>query len=140
MNVGRSKSGLPTLTENGGGSTNTGSATCIAAATGAPLTPLFVPKGYSNGDHAIFAVKPGYVVAEAGHDRGGEVVSVYRIREIYPPDHPEKPNLVELSAPVYEYGDGDEVGDANFRDVAKAALAKSKCYHCREPHYINAKE
>ena len=137
MNCGRSKSGQPILTENGGGATNTGSATCIAGPNGEKVKPLLIPKGYSQGDHAIFVAKAGIgmVVAEAEHSRRGESVSVRRIVTICADDDPERPNWVELSGPIYEWENGDGTGDETFYNVARAALDKSHCYHCREPHF-----
>ncbi len=73
MKAGRSKSGQPTTTENGGGMTNTGSATIVCGADGQKLKPLFIPRGYSNGDHAIFVIEPGKThLIHASRDQGGE--------------------------------------------------------------------
>ncbi len=61
MKCERSRSGLPTVTESGGGMTNTGYATVIASADGTALKPLFVPKGYANQEHAIFVLRSGSI-------------------------------------------------------------------------------
>lgn len=129
MKIGRSKSGLPTITESGGGMSNTGYSTIICGEEGQRLTPLFVPRGYSNGDHAIFVVHPGkthYLKAE--HDRRGESVSLYRIDGI------DEEDFI-LSTLVGEYQDGDSNIPMQFQTAVEVALAKAKCYHCREAHY-----
>jgi len=130
----RSKSGLPTLTENGGGSTNTGMAMIICGSEGQPLAPLFVPRGYSNGDHAIFAVHIGNVIVRAEHSKAGESVTLNRITAIHPDDGSDKANAV-IEEPIGSYENGDSDTD-NFTMAMSAALEKSKCYHCREPHFI----
>jgi hypothetical protein len=83
MKVSRSKSGLPTITENGGGMSNTGYATVICGANGQALKPLFVPRGYSNGDHAIFVVRPGEThLAHASRGKWGESVTIEKVTDI----------------------------------------------------------
>lgn len=137
LKVNRSKSGLPTLTENGGGATNTGWATIITSADGFPVKPLFVPRGYAQGDHAIVVVKPGMLIFNAAHSRRGESVKVERIVSIMPDgtDEDENANIV-ITETVGEYEDGDSDLPEAFDAAVKAALSKSHCYHCREPHYI----
>lgn len=139
MRVNRSKSGLPTLTECGGGATNTGSVTLIADGDGNPAKPLFVPKGYSNGDHAIFVVKPGMTIVKAWRDRGGERVSVERITHIFPDDNGEQANEI-VCAPVGEYENGDWNLPDSFERVVRIAIEKAHCYHCREAHFIASLE
>lgn len=132
FNIQRSKSGIPTLTENGGGETNTGSAQVIAGPRGEKVKPLFIPRGYSNQDHAIFVLKVGMIVVKAWHDRNGEGASAYKITKI---GTPTDPDAVE-SEKIAEY----ENGDGNFPDwleaARQAALKKSHSYHCRSPFYI----
>lgn len=132
LKVGRSKTGLPTLCESGGGMTNTGSAVVICGTNGEKVKPLFVPRGYANSDHAIFVVCPGMHVVEAYHDRGGERITVYRIDAIGVEDDADSVKFHEVAS--WENGDGN-LGDA-FEAAATAALQKSYCYHCREAHYI----
>lgn len=127
--VGRSKTGLATFSESGGGSTNTGGATVLAGAHGEKLKPLFVPRGYSNGNHAIFVLRVGMYIVDAVHDRGGEQVNVYRVVGINADDTVEAELIAE-----YKNGDGN-IPDF-LESAADAALGKSHCYHCREPHYV----
>lgn len=135
MKVSRSKSGLPTLTENGGGMTNTGYATIITNEHGAPIKPLFVPRGYSNGNHAIFVARPGMLIVHASRSRGGESVRVERIVRIHPDGPGDDANLV-TTEPVGEYENGDSNLPEFLTDAVQAALQKSRCYHCRSAHYI----
>lgn len=127
--VGRSKSGLATVTENGGGMTNTGFSTIVCGADGEKLKPLFVPRGYSNGDHAIFVVKPGEThLCHASRGRWGESVSVEKITGL------DDDTLLTEKVGDYENGDGD-IPPA-FKEAITAALRKAKAYHCRSPFYI----
>jgi hypothetical protein len=132
MKVGRSKSGLPTVVEEGGGASNTGSATVICGSDGQRLIPLFIPRGYSNGEHAIFVAEPGMCLIDASHDRRGESVTINRILAIGAKDEPDR--LVLKVA--YEYEDGDGNIPAGFQAAANAATEKARCYHCREPHFV----
>lgn len=129
MKVERSKSGLPTITENGGGMTNTGYATVVCGDRGEALKPLFVPRGYSNGDHAIFVVKPGEThLVHASRDRGGESCLVEKVISLTDDDS----LVTEL---VGEYEDGDGNIPPPFQSAVDAAHRKTRCYHCRKAHY-----
>ncbi len=122
MKVTRSKSGRPTLTENGGGMTNTGHATIICGANGQKLKPLFIPRGYSNGDHAIFIAKPGQThLVHASRDRSGENAVVEKVIGIDADDN------LEVSV-VGEYENGDGNIPSNFQDAVDAALRKCRAY------------
>lgn len=131
--VQRSRTGLPTMSERGGGMTHTGSCTIICGAKGEPLRPIFVPRGSCGGDHAIFVVKPGYYILDAWHDRDSEKVCAYKILAIGTEEGADFLQLEEVGA--YENGDTDLPPFLN--DAVKAATDKSHCYHCREPHYVN---
>ncbi len=132
MKAGRSKSGLPTTTENGGGMTNTGHATIVCGADGQKLKPLFIPRGYSNGDHAIFVIEPGKThFARAWRSRGGDGAVVEKVISIDGDD-----NLEVATVGEYENGDGNI--PSNFQDAVDAALKKCRAYHCRSAHYILA--
>ena len=128
----RSKTNLPVIAENGGGMSNTGSATVICGTHGEALKPLFIPKGYSNGDHALFVAKLDMVVVFAGHDRSGESVSVNRIVSIGTDSDPDEIVLEKM----YEYENGDGNIPEGFEAAAQAALEKSKSYHCRSPFFV----
>ena len=132
MRVSRSKSGLPTITENGGSATNTGSCTIVCGKNGKPVKPLFIPRGYSNQDHAIFVARVGMFLVDARRDRSGESVTFRRITAIGTPGEPDE--LVAEMAWEYENGDGNV--PAAYQDTVAAALEKVHCYHCRCAHYV----
>jgi hypothetical protein len=134
LSVGRSKTGLPTITESGGSATNTGSAIVICGASGEKIKPLFIPRGYSNGDHAIFVASVGMHIVETEHSRRGESATVYRIDAIGKDDDEDAVVYHEVAS--YEDGDGNI--PAEFQAAVDAALEKAHCYHCREPHFIGA--
>lgn len=127
ITVERSKTGLPTIAESGGGATNTGSARIIAGANGERLRPLFVPRGYSNGDHAIFVARVGMLIVDASHDRRGDSVTVRRIAAI---GRDGAPDEVETEI-VAEWENGDGNIPAGLRQTVDAAIGKSHDYHCR---------
>lgn len=130
MKVARSKTGLPTITENGGGMTNTGYATIVCGPQGQALKPLFIPRGYSNSDHAIFVVKPGLThLIHSSIGKWGESCQVKIVTEINDQDEIKTETVAE-----YENGDGNI--PSIFQAAANAALTKAKCYHCREAHFI----
>jgi len=130
ISVNRSKSGLPTITENGGGASNTGSAQIVVGASGKAVKPLFIPRGYANGDHAIFVVKPGMYIVRASRDRDGERATAYRIARL------DGDTAILVVVGEHENGDGD-IPDV-LQDAVKAALEKAQCYHCRDVHFAAA--
>jgi len=131
MIITRSKSGLPTVTECGGGMKNTGYATIVCGATGKRLKPLFVPKGRSNGDHAIFVVIPGVThLVGASVSRQKEIATIEKIVAI-----DEDDNLLTEIVGEYENGDYGNVPN-KFKAAVQAAIKKGQCYHCREAHYL----
>jgi hypothetical protein len=137
MQVERSRSGLPTIDEYGGGKTNTGNATIVCGPNGEKVKPLFVPRGYSNDVHAIFVAKIGMHIIDAEHDRRSESATVSRIVSIggkneYSGEY-DADTLVLEEIGGYENGDSD--APEMFNEAIDAAIRKSKCYHCREPHY-----
>ena len=132
MKVTRSKSGLPTLAERGGGLTNTGDAVVIASCDGKPVAPLFVPRrGRFGGDHAIFVARPGMHVVEVRRDRSGPRVSIRLIIRIGTDQDPDE---LETSL-VGEWEQGDGNIPEFLMGAASAAVAKAYCWHCREPHW-----
>lgn len=132
MKVTRSKSGLPTLCESGGGSSNTGFSTVVVGPNGEPLKALYVPKGYSNGDHAIFVVTVGMIVIHCGRDRIGENIEGVRIDVIGIEGDPDE----VATSPLFSWENGDGDVPEEFREAVDAAHEKAHCYHCREPHFL----
>ncbi len=128
----RTRRGLPALWEEGGGRSNTGVATIIAAPDGGKLRPVYVNRrGHlACGQHALFIVRPSYVVVLADHHRRDFEISVVRIDEILD-DH-----VVFTKLAGYSLGewDNDEVAE-KFAAAIAAAKQKATCYHCRCVHY-----
>lgn len=133
--INRSKSGLPTITECGGGMTNTGDSRIICGTRGERIVPLFVPKGYSNGDHAIFVAKPGMHIITASHDRSGETIRAWRMGEIVKEGEYEYVSC----ALVGEAENGDSVIPDYLIEAAAAANDKAHDYHCRRAWYASPK-
>ena len=69
--INTTKSGLPSLSECGGGSTNTGYARIISSINGKRKKPIYIPtKGnLSNSDHAWFVIKLNEIIVTASHHR-----------------------------------------------------------------------
>jgi len=128
----RSKTGLPVIRECGGGSTNTGFAEVVAGVNGEALKPLFIPRGYSNAEHALFVARSGMHLVQAEHGKWGESVTVRRVRGI----GNEEDTDILITELVAEYENGDGNIPDYLQAAADAALEKARCYHCREPHYI----
>lgn len=114
--------------------TNTGSATIVCGPGGEPLKPLFIPKGYSNGGHASFVARQGLMIVDAGHDRGGERATISQVVKIGTDDGTDPDKLILQELFNYENGDGNV--PEYLQAAVDAALAKSSCYHCREPHFV----
>ncbi len=129
--VGRSKTGLPTITENGGGATNSGSCQIVCGANGEKVQPLFVPRGTCNGDHAIFVAKVGMHIVSQYHSRDGETVEIRRIDKIGTQNDPDELDLVLVG----DWENGDGKFDECFQSSVNAAMQKGHCYHCRESHF-----
>lgn len=134
INVEFTKRGYPALWEQGGGASNTGSATIIAGLNGEKLTPVYINgRGHlSCGSHALFIVKEGYHVISVNHHRGDYEIEIYKITSI---NKEEKTANIEL---LYEYsrGEWDKEYPEFLESALEAATDKASCYHCREVHYV----
>lgn len=111
---------MKTLTEGGGGSSNTGQATIIAGPAGEKL--VATSKGsYAQGDHALFEVDDNFIIVNVG----------WRRRDILPFAWTATRVSGEFVA------DGHLATDAPgwLQPAVTAALEKVQCYHCRETHY-----
>lgn len=153
-----SKKGIPCLWESGGGSSNTGNATIIAADNGQPIPPIYVKTrgDLSNEKHALIPVHPGAIVIIADHHRGDFEISVYRLgknyeKKIIPglparsaggfgtnPATPDREEFFWPAEKIAQFSQGEwDVDDWDVWEPAmEAAKEKATCYHCREPHYI----
>jgi hypothetical protein len=130
MRITRTKSGLPALWEEGGGYTSTGWARLIAGPNGEKLKPVFIrTRGHlACGEHALFVVRPGFIVAEACHGRDPEI-SVYRI-EGFAEDEAQVTRLHHWSL-----GEWDSPPPADLEPMIRAARDKSRDYHCRRMYW-----
>ena len=136
INCSLSKYGLPTLTENGGGSTNTGSAVIIASSKGSKKKPIYIPtKGdLSNRDHAFFVVKEGDKYVEVNHQNHDFTINVYEIETI-------NVNEKEVTLKLLESYSEDnflEYSHSTFKEAIKHGINKSTTYHCRFPFFYYA--
>jgi hypothetical protein len=129
----RSRSGLPCLWEAGGGATNTGDAQVVARPDGGPPRAIYVRRSgtLSRDQHALIPINIGSLVIKAEHHRGDFAIRVIRIVEIGSADA-----LGRIIA-VFERGEWlPQPPPEPIMQAVMAARAKSRCYHCREPHYI----
>lgn len=119
----------PPLLKMVGGETDTGRAVIITGSAGEPVKPMSIPRGYSNGNHAVFIAKVGMHILCAIRGDRFENVSCYRIIAIGSKNNPDALVTEEI------------VGNSNAPDIfepaIKAALSKINCYNCRKPHYIS---
>jgi hypothetical protein len=142
----KTKSGLPAVTERGGGMTNTGDGRVWADNKGRPMKPIFIfSRGHlACGEHALFVAKKGMYTVYANRHRQEVEVTISKIVDIKPAedDYNGEGFDIELEeiAVVNFDGHSNQVGKypAFLEDAVKAAIEKSRCYHCRCPHFISA--
>lgn len=129
------KSGLPSLSECGGASTNTGYARIITSINGKRKKPIYIPnKGsLSNSDHAWFVIKVNEIVVTASHHREDFEIKVLKIKEIINDSKVKKINLELVEH--YEKENQNDYQNSIYSEAIKAAIDKSKTYHCRRPFY-----
>lgn len=132
----RTRRGYPALWESGGGYTNTGRATIIAAADGNPKKAVYVRRrGHlACGQHALVIIEPGDYVIRAGHHRGDFTISVLEIVAL-----DEKTALLQER---YSFDNGEWSDDPpeHLHPAIRVAREKARCYHCRSPHFIQQPE
>jgi len=136
------KKHLPALWERGGGYSNTGFATIVAGENGEILKPVYVKRrGHlANSDHALFVVKQGYIIVTADEHRGDVHIKAERIKKIVKDENGDYIAEAELifdnnyDAYTKEWMEGVEP-DEWLKPAVDAAVDKSRCYHCRCPHY-----
>ncbi len=123
VDIKRSKSGLPCLSESGGGWSNTGSVQVIADALGRAKRAIHVRNhgDLACNDHAIIPVRVGDVVVTV--DRHGPAVSI-TVERIIALD------IDNLTATL------ERTDEKICWAAICAAVDKSYDYHCRQPYYI----
>jgi len=122
--------------EQGGGATNTGSATVICGRGGSPLKPYRVPRRQiCDGPHAYFSVGECVVIRAAHHRDDVVTIATMFVREV-------KHNRFAIVTEEIWKGDPSDLPEtyARFEAAVKAAVKKSHCYHCRCAHFISMPE
>jgi hypothetical protein len=126
---------LINVEESGGGLTNTGVGTIVCGMSGKALFPYHVPKkgNLACGVHAYFAI-PFKVVTISGSCKEDNI-SIWKHKIECSGD------TVWIESELLWEGDLNELPDkySNFQAGAKAARAKSNCYHCRCVHFAAEK-
>jgi formyltetrahydrofolate synthetase len=133
----KTKKGHPALWENGGGMTNTGHARIICDSEGNRKRPVFVKTGghLALNDHALFVVQEGDVVIDIQRHHDDYDISVKQIKRINQDAEGHLVAEMEVLAHFSE-GEWDHADIAEkFSDAINAGKDKSRCYHCRSPHY-----
>jgi len=132
------KKGYPAIWEEGGGYTNTGSATIVASPNGERLMPAYINQrgSLSCGQHALFIVHVDDIIVEADHHRRDFEINVYRITAI----REEDGRFVADLDLINQYSSGEWESDLQpeLEDSVHAAIEKATTYHCRRPIYIAA--
>ena len=129
------KSGLPSLSECGGGSNNTGYARIISSINGKKKKPIYIPKrgSLSNSDHAWFVIKLNEIIVIASHHQNDFEIKVLKIKEIINEIKIKKINLEVIER--YEKETQGDYHNSIYYQAIKAAVNKSTTYHCQEPFY-----
>jgi mRNA degradation ribonuclease J1/J2 len=129
--VEKTKSRLPCIWESGGGFRNTGIAVIVANKDGNPKKLLFVRRGghLANREHALFILEEGDVVIQVERRREEYEIRVFRFTE-------EKlKEIMNYRQGEWESKEGEEW--KKYEKAIYAAVDKSNCYHCREPHFMS---
>jgi hypothetical protein len=132
----KTKRGLPALWESGGGMSNTGDARIIANSEGQPKKPVYIRTGghLALGDHALFVVDEGDIVIDVYRHHSDFDISVKRIAKIKTDNEQLIAELETLAHFDQGEWDNEDVAE-KYQDAITSATEKSRCYHCREPHF-----
>lgn len=133
---GTSKRGLPTFSECGGATRNSGYAQGICNSKGEEKTPIYIPSGghLSNGVHAYFVAHEGdYVISVTQQRDVVTEVAVSKITAIIQDEDTYKGILITTSH--YSEGEWDVEPGEHLHNCINAMISKSKAYHCRTPYY-----
>ena len=128
----------PAMWEKGGGRTTTGYVVVVAGKKGARLTPIHVRTGgnLANMNHALLPIDVGSYVITLDRHNDDFGIRVYQITGV---------DVGAARATFYAVADYNEsTWSAHvpecLADAIQAAKEKSRCYHCREPHFIKMAE
>ena len=127
----RTKSGIPAVWEEGGGWSNSGSATIICGPHGQKKKALTIR---TRGDlackkHALFAAHEGDLVIKASWWHGNVSIYISKITSFG-----EAEAFLEQVA-CYENGEWDHEPEPFVDEACKAAAAKCRDYHCRSMYW-----
>jgi len=131
IQVERSKTGLPCLWESGGGNTNTGAATIVAAGNGGPKRAIYVRRNgpRANFQHALIPISAGDLIVQASQHRLDYDIDIYVIDQI-------KNDVAEVNLlNHFSEGEWDSKLDPAYDEAVACAEEKARCYHCRETHF-----
>lgn len=129
------KSGLPSISECGGGSTNTGYARIISSINGKRKKPIYIPSRgqLSNSDHAWFIIKENEIIITVSHHKKDFEIKVLKVKEII-----NNPKIKKINVELIEHYEKETQNDYQnslYVEAIKAAIDKSVTYHCRIPFY-----
>jgi len=127
----KTRSNKDAMWEEGGGSTNTGSAQVIALAEGGKPVACYINRrgNLSNGQHGLVTVKPGMIMIQTNRHREDFETNVYEVIELDEKTMSFRPTYTFLQ------GEWDNPIPEKYLAAVEACKAKASCYHCREPHY-----
>jgi hypothetical protein len=130
------KSGLPSISECGGASTNTGYARIISSINGKRKKPIYIPtKGMlSNSDHAWFIIKENEIIVTVSHHQKDFEIKILKVKEIINDKHNCKINVELIEH--YEKETQNDYHNSIYLEAIKSAINKSTTYHCRVPFYF----
>ena len=132
ITVSISKSGLPCVWESGGGYTSTGNSIIVCNRHGDAKKPIYIPRCYACGQHALIPVRVGdHIIKTSRHQEDYEI-GIYRVMGINTVDANATLSLVNK----YDSGEWDSPLSEDLEPAVNASKRKARCYHCREPHYI----
>jgi len=134
---GYSNQGSAGIWEEGGATTNKGSATIICTPTGKKKKPVTVRQSgpLSNSKHALIPVKINDIIIQAFHRRKSYTIKVSKISGF---DIKALPYQAMLEL-ITEYSLGEWSDDHLYKKFDRAicaARAKAEHYHCKKPYYI----
>ena len=133
------KKGHFALWEWGGGFTNTGDATIICNSDGSKKKAIYVRrKGHlANAEHALVTVNVNDYIIDLFRRRNNYTIRVYVIEGFVKSQNGN--DMCALLQEVFRY-QGNKWFPSELPSFLEPAIEagkeKSKCYHCREPHFV----
>jgi hypothetical protein len=126
--------GKPAMWESGGGFTNTGSVRIIAGPAGEKKRALFGGRGPACACHALVPISVDDVVIELYRHWDEFKIQIWRVKSLQ--DRGE--HFLASVELIYEFDKGEWVPQEpqeSFKSAIKAAIDKSRDYHCRVAYY-----